>query len=157
MVDTGSVASGLDMEGLPHNGRASAAFWTTSGSKQRQTNISTNLDNAEDSFVANIRASRDLATSTPRIDDRHQARVSALASASPAPSENGQSLGVRGRDSHSRDTNVLPERLASRSLQQKRPASVGALPIRPGRGDDVWASGGAKLSSWQSLEGVPSG
>ena len=36
MVDTGSVASGLDMEGLPHNGRASAAFWTTSGSKQRQ-------------------------------------------------------------------------------------------------------------------------
>ena len=157
MVDTGSVASGLDMGGLPHNGRASAAFWTTSGSKQRQTNISTNLDDAEDSFVANIRASRDLATSTPRADDRHQPAVSALASASPAPSQNGQSLGVRGRDSHSRDTNVLPERLASRSLQQKRPASVGAFPIWPGRGDDVWASGGARPFSWQSLEGVPSG
>ena len=159
MVDTGSVpsasGSGRDMSvgGSLQNSRASAAFWTTAESKPCQTNVNSNFDNDENTFVRNIKTSRGLATSTPRRDDLHQSTVSA----SPILNENGHGVGLRNLDSYSSNNDILPERLVSRSSQQKRPASVGALPIQPRRGGDVWASGVAKLSFQQSVEGVISG
>ena len=168
MVDTGSVAGGssrsLNLGASLQNGRASPNFLTNSGKKQqRQTNVDSNLENGESSFIANIKTSRDLATSTPRRSDLHHRPTGSAPSAT--RNQNGGSLGRKtvgsDSDSDSLSTDALPERLrllaTSSSLRQKRPASVGAIPVRPGRGLDRWAAGASRWPSQQSMEGVLSG
>ncbi|KAK7094246.1 hypothetical protein V1264_007892 [Littorina saxatilis] len=107
----------------------------TSVSQQRQLKMTSSDDHDENSFLRNVQQlSKDQGTSTPREEvDRGQQRASKAVLSSKPPKF--RSSAMRNIESPGLDENfMMPERLSADNLRPRRPASVGAIPIRPSEG-----------------------